>query len=333
MDDGGRVPLPFDLPLLSRGFAALTPGARAAGARAAEAVQGALAALIGGSFCIGARPCAGAAAPRSAVARVAVDLTAVPATAVLEVDPALVVALVDALAGGAGDATAATALTPVEAAALELFVLAALDGACAVASVEDALGPRLARGVAEPSSALAVELDVAAGPLRGRCRLLVAAAAVRALRDPCAGPGPAAATPIAASLRSGRATLHPGELDALSPGDVVLLDAPGEALDVLVLPGGARLAGRLEDRCFRIEEVTTMERNAQLPILLEVELARVEVPLSEIARLEPGAVLALGIDRRGLVTLRIGERSIARGELVDVDGAVGVRIISLEGAP
>ena len=66
---------------------------------------------------------------------------------------------------------------------------------------------------------------------------------------------------------------------------------------------------------------------------LEVELARVDLPLSEIARLEPGAALPLGIDRRGLVTLRVGERAVARGELVDVDGAVGVRILSLEVTP
>jgi type III secretion protein Q len=33
------------------------------------------------------------------------------------------------------------------------------------------------------------------------------------------------------------------------------------------------------------------------------------------------------------VVLRVGERAIGRGELVDVDGAVGVRILSLEDAP
>jgi len=71
------------------------------------------------------------------------------------------------------------------------------------------------------------------------------------------------------------------------------------------------------------------ESNALLPVRLEVELARVEVTLADVARLEPGAALPLSIDRRGLVTLRVGERAIARGELVDVDGAVGVRILSL----
>ena len=53
------------------------------------------------------------------------------------------------------------------------------------------------------------------------------------------------------------------------------------------------------------------------------------VSLRDLARLAPGAVLPLGIDRSGRVTLRIGERAVARGELVEVDGAVGVRIGAL----
>ena len=59
---------------------------------------------------------------------------------------------------------------------------------------------------------------------------------------------------------------------------------------------------------------------------------RLEVTLADIARLEPGAALPLAVDRRGIVTLRIGERAVARGELVDIEGAVGVRILSVEAA-
>ncbi len=66
---------------------------------------------------------------------------------------------------------------------------------------------------------------------------------------------------------------------------------------------------------------------------LEVELCRVELPLAELARLAPGAVLPLAIDRRGRVTLRAGEQAVARGELVEVDGALGVRVEVLEVDP
>ena len=67
---------------------------------------------------------------------------------------------------------------------------------------------------------------------------------------------------------------------------------------------------------------------ASLPILLEVELVRLPLALEELARLEPGFALTLPIDRRGLVTLRVGDRAVAQGELVEIDGCVGVRILS-----
>lgn len=325
------VPLPFDLPALSRGFAALAPEVRATGARAAEGAAASLGTLLGREVSIRARACPGVAPRRAVAARLAVDLPALPATALLEVDPRLVVALVAQLAGGAEDA-AATALTPVETAALELFALAALEGACAVAEVEERLAPRLSRGDEAPPSGLAVELEVVAAPVSGRARLLVPHAALRALRDPGAG-GRALALPIPLSVRSGGAPISAEELDALGPGDVVLLDPAGGNDDAAVLPGGARISGRLEDGALQVKEVVMDERTARLPIRLEIELARVEVSLSELARLEPGAALPLALDRRGLVTLRAGERTIGRGELVDVDGAVGVRVLSLETAP
>jgi type III secretion protein Q len=328
------VSLPFDLPAISRAFADLTPGARATGAQAAAAAARSLAALLGRDVRIEGRPVPAVPAVRASVARVALELPALPAQAALEVEPALVVRLVDLLAGGAGACEGATALTPLEAAALELFVLAALEGACSVAAVEEALAPRLAR-VASPDvpAPLAVEIDVAAGEVTGRARLLVPLAGVRAPRGVPAA-GPARALGIAASLRSGTAPLLPGELDALGPGDVVVVDPAAGGAEDLVLPGGLRARGRRDgDGTFRVEEIAMTERHLQLPIALEVELARVEIPLAELARLEPGAAIPLPIDRRGLVTLRSGERAVARGELVELDGAIGVRILSLEVSP
>lgn len=324
------MPLPFDLPALSRGFAALGPDARATGARAAAAAAAALGTLLGRAVEVRGRACPGVPAPRAVAARLGLDLAALPGFGLLEVDPALVVALVADLAGGPAQ-PGATALTPVEGAALELFALAALDGACRIAAVEDRLLPRLSRGGEPPPSALAVELEVTAGDVRGRARLLLPHAAVSALRE-APGADAALGAPVPVSVRSGGAALAPEELEALGPGDVLLLDPPGAASDAVVLPGGARLRGRLEDGVLHVEEVVMDERTAQLPIRLEVELARIEVTLSELAALVPGAALPLGLDRRGLVTLRAGERAVARGELVDVDGAVGVRVLSLEGA-
>jgi type III secretion system YscQ/HrcQ family protein len=333
VDSRTCVPLPFELPRLSRGFVALTPAASGVGARAAAAAAASLGALLGREVTFRARPCAGAALPRAAAARIAVDFAATPGGAVVEVEPALVVALVDALAGGTGAVGGATWLTPIEASALELFALAALDGASSVPEVEQALAPRLSRGDLEVPSALAIELHVAAGPIAGRGRLLVSAAAVAALGAERAELAPGAAMRVPLSVRSGRAPVSADELAALCAGDVLLLDAPPATGDALVLPGGARIAGRLDDDGFHAAEVLMAERHGRLPVVLEVELARVEVPVAELARLDAGAVLPLGIDRRGVVTLRAGDRAVARGELVDVEGSIGVRVLALEDAP
>jgi type III secretion protein Q len=326
---------PFDLPALSLAFAELTPAARALGAEAAAAAARSLSSLLGREVRIEARPAPARCRISPAAARVALELSALPAQAALEVEPALVVRLVDVLAGGAGACDGATALTPVERAALELFALAALDGACAIAAVDEALAPRLARGgSSEVAAPLAIELDVAAGDVEGRARLLVPLAAIRALRGPPPEDGPALALPVVASLRFGAAPLLPGELEALAPGDVVVVDLPDHGMEDLVLPGGLRARGRRgEDGTFQVEEIAMTDRHAQLPVTLEVELARVEVSLAELGRLEPGAAIPLPIDRRGLVTLRLGERAVARGELVELDGAIGVRILSIEVSP
>jgi len=327
------MPLPFELPAVSRGHAELTDAARAVGAEVACAAARSLASVLGTEITMRGRAVPARALPRAAVARVGLELTALPGTAAFEVEPALVVALVDRLAGGPGETCGATSLTAVEEAALELFALAALDGACRVAACEDTLAPRLCRAAPEPVGPLAVELTLTAGALSGRARLLVPAAAVRALAGtPAFDDGAASCLGLVVSVRGGAAALTPEELEALSAGDVMVLDGGAEPR-ALVLPGGARLSGRLEDEAFHVEEVEMTQRIAQLPVVLEVELARVELTLAELARLEPGATLPLALDRRGIVTLRAGERPIARGELVDVDGAVGVRIASLEVAP
>lgn len=325
--------LPFDLPALSRGFAELGSGARALGAEVAAQAARSLSSLLAREVRIEGRAVPAAPAARAPAARVGIDLPAVPAQAQLEVEPALVVRLVDLLAGGAGSADGATALTPIEAAALELFALAALDGACSVPAIEEALSPRLSRGAFDAASPLAIELRIVAGEVGGQARLLLPASAVRALRRDVLADAPGRAIPVVASLRSGVTPLLPDELEALAPGDVVVVDVPDDGLEDLVLPGGFRARGRREDDTFRVEETTMTDRHAQIPVTLEVELARVEISLADLARLEPGAAIPLPVDRRGLVTLRSGERAVARGELVELEGAIGVRILSIEVSP
>lgn len=326
------MPLPFQLPTLSSGFATLTPSARRLGVDVAAAAAEALREVLDTPVALLGRASPGPAWPRTPAARLAIDLDALPALATLEVEPSLVVRLLDRLAGGEGSAPGASALTPLEQAAFELLTLLALEAACSVTGVEQALRPRLARAAPDAAAgALGVELELVTGTIRGRARLLLPVAAVRAL-----GAGAEAAESplrLPISVRRGTASLLPEELEGLEPGDVVLVQDPADGREALVLPGGFRAAGHLCPDGFHCEVTSMTTRTAQIPVTLEVELCRVEVPLGELARLAPGAVLPLCVDRSGQVTLRAGERTMARGELVEVDGAVGVRIASLEVDP
>ena len=72
-----------------------------------------------------------------------------------------------------------------------------------------------------------------------------------------------------------------------------------------------------------------LQAAGDVPVELVVELARIELSLSELAALRPGEVLATGRAIGEHVVLRAGERVIARGELVDIEGEVGVRVLEL----
>lgn len=327
------MPLPFALASVSRGYAALSPSIRRVGRDVAAATAAALHQVLKTPVAVSGRPSPGVSWPRTPAARLAIDLTEIPALATLEVEPALVVRLLDRLAGGEGAVIGAASLTPLEQAAFELLALAAVEGACEVPGLDRLLAPRLGRELPEDAAegVLGVEVDVAAGEVHGRARLLVPEAALRMLD--AAAERADSPLQLPASIRRGTTSLLPEELEALEPGDVLLVQDPADGREALVLPGGFRATGRLGPDGFHVEETDMTGRTSQIPITLEVELCRVEVPLGELARLEPGAILPLAVDRRGQVTLRAGDRAVAHGELVEVEGAIGVRIAALEAAP
>jgi type III secretion protein Q len=325
------MPLPFDLPAVSRGFALLTPAARELGCRAAVEASRALATLCGCEGSVTGRAVPSAPSPGLGVALLRLELTALPGQGWVEVDVPLCVALLDRLSGGAGDPGVAARPTPLQQAALELAALACLDAVAAIPEVAERLVPRLVRRGVEPMAGLSVELTIRLGSSTGRARLLLPHAAVRALGE---GSRPCEATASALvelSLRSGAAPLCPEELDALAPGDVVLVDPFPAGRLAVVASGGLRFNGTVLDDTLHIEELRMPDASSEYPIALEVELARVPVTLGELARLEPGAVLPLPIDRRGIVALKLGDRTFARGQLVEIDGSVGVRIDSIAG--
>ncbi len=244
--------LPFELPSISRGFAELTPAAASLGLQAAERAASALGQLLECEVQISGRALPGHSAEGAACARIAFDLPALPGTAAVEIDANLVARAVDRLAGGPGEAPAATALTPIENSVLELMALVSLDAISRLSPIERTLSPRLARNCASPVSSLCIALELRLGDERGRGRLLVPPVAVRALGKRPELPEAVARATVGCSVRRGGATLAPAELAALCAGDVLLLDPV--PVDQLVLPGGYRIRGRIAGDLFQVEE-------------------------------------------------------------------------------
>ena len=67
----------------------------------------------------------------------------------------------------------------------------------------------------------------------------------------------------------------------------------------------------------------------EIPVTLTIELGRVSVPLSRLADLKPGDVLELGRHAREPVELTSGGRLVARGELIQIDTELGVRVTNV----
>jgi type III secretion protein Q len=323
---------PFDVACVSPAAVEVDDSVVAAASRAARAAEAGIASLLDGEVRITGRLLPGVPAA-SAAALVSVELTALAGQAHLAVECGFAARLAERVAGTAPSASPATALSPVERTVLEMIVLAALDGLSAEPGVEQALGPRLGAEAGPLVRPLCLELAVSAAGVAGRVLLVVPERVVRALRDPAPAPPVLLDAAVEATVRHGRITLDADEVRHLREGDVLLLDEPpGDSVD-LELPGGASVRGRLGDDELEVEEVLPDPGPGQsgVPVPIDVALATVALPVRELGRITPGAVIPLGIARDGGVALRIGGRTVARGELVDVDGAVGVRVLSRGG--
>lgn len=145
------------------------------------------------------------------------------------------------------------------------------------------------------------------------------------------------------------------ELAALAPGDawlpgnwsitrdlsgpVVLAAANAEAgVPATLAPGGQLVLGGTDPVFFAEEE--PMPDNDDLlasaalsaPLTVRVELGSVTLTADEWSALGPGDVIEVGRRVADPVILRVAGREVARGELVDVEGELGVRIRALGGS-
>lgn len=158
----------------------------------------------------------------------------------------------------------------------------------------------------------------------------------------------------------GQTSLATAALVGLRPGDVVLFTRCAPADGVRLQCGPIRIeasnhAGALRVESVRCEpgggpmqpadvmtEQTPSEPGVsgaemgvaqsgmgELPVPITVEAGRVEMTIAQLADLKAGDVLACPDAVLGPVALRTGERLVAYGELVEVEGLRGVRVLEV----
>ena len=303
-------------------------------------------------------PCSPAHALAKAAVLCVLALGGPGTDAVLEVDPRLVAALAARRIGGPGPEVPVLAATRFERALLGELLLGVLAALREVDPAESRWRPRLVEVGASRAQAerrlgagpsVVVELELGGTVLLGRTVLHLPELALRlvalSLPPPRAVPrGRLGQARLSFSPRVRCGAVWPGELVALAPGAAVVprgarwadgavqgplaLVRQGISLGGELLPGGFRHAGA--ELRPASQEVTHVDPTlSELPVDLEVELARVPLSLAEIGALEPGTVLPLRVTAGDPVFLRAGDRRIARAELVDVEGEVAARILEL----
>ena len=211
--------------------------------------------------------------------------------------------------------------TPVER-GIVCFLVAALVEGRGLSVTLDAAAP--------PPGSLALPIRCALGARSGVVRVWVPLDFARAPAAVTGSPDRIAALRIPLVLARGRAHIAVPRIAALRPRDVVLL---GDEPEIRVARGG--FACRLEAGALRIlapyqRGVAMNEALARdLPVELVCELGRTTLSAKEVLELAPGAIVTLPDKVGATVALTAGGRTVARGELLDVDGQVGVRIVEV----
>ncbi len=158
----------------------------------------------------------------------------------------------------------------------------------------------------------------------------------------------AANLPIRMAICLGETWLPLQDAEALAPGQVVLLQrrfAQGAQSFQLrtesARGGGLCCLGRLENHCLNIlskaqtmtaetpsvlsdgqdEEVISL---AQIPVRLSFDLGELEMTLDQVKALQPGQTMELSKPVQEYVTIRANGMPIGTGQLVEIDGRLGV---------
>ena len=183
--------------------------------------------------------------------------------------------------------------------------------------------------------------------LNGAFRLFVPYALLAGLNDATPPPVPPRARSISwmAPVSAGSVDLTPAELAGVERFDIVLytpqpaLFAPGsfeKGWNIVVQtdnPWRVRL-DKCFDRSVRMQTTgpgsgpTTAPDLRTLPVRLHVVIGEKELTLAEMENLVPNTILELGTGKADPVRLVVNGKTMGEGELVEVEGKLGVRILS-----
>lgn len=231
-------------------------------------------------------------------------------------------ALAQRLLGGPAELDAPRPCTAAEEAIWVLAVAAALEDTGVAGEVWPS-----AQRAPSLSTHLALEI-VVEGPALWTVVAYVPRALVVRVPPPRALPAWTLDLPVVV----GRCTLDRESVARLAVRDIVVIE---RALSLVVgdtpialTAGPQAVEARVAIGYVPAPMSSALADSAQLE--LTVQLGTTRMSLRQIGELAPGAIVALGRPLAGPFEVRAAGRLIGRGELVDVDGELGVRIVSLE---
>jgi len=106
-------------------------------------------------------------------------------------------------------------------------------------------------------------------------------------------------------------------------------DAPGADAADGASPGAAAGSGNVSAE----QGEPLLDSLDDVQVRLTFDIGHQVLTLADLRRLSVGAVFDLARDPRSAVSIRAGGKLIGRGELVQIDDRVGVRVVSLAGNP
>ncbi len=180
--------------------------------------------------------------------------------------------------------------------------------------------------------------------------LLVCASLIPAGADATGNPAMFPSLPIPLRLSVGETLLPYSRLESIREGDVILITEPlldlGGSITLICGEGSARtdllIAARLDANLITVTaspvsrtptDMSDSEPSGdeplsldQLPIRLSFDVGTKTLTLAELQTLQPGATFALDRPAKEYLTIRANGAVIGSGQLVEIDGRLGVSV-------